>query len=306
MSEQLPLWRRLRRRWWYGVARAALRITNAIPLDHGRRLCRVLARLALCFRGSERALARANLEAVFPDQSDVWRERFLLQSVDALGDNLHASLALERHAAGGFLDVVEELGPGGHSLPTVLQSLQTRGRGVLLLTAHLGCWELLGAWLAARLERPAVVTATVRNPAVDRLLQDRRRAMGLDPLPREAGVRPLLRALSRGAVVGVLVDQNTGASAADVPFLGRPAPTPMGPFRLALRRNVPLVPAAMVRENEKWVVRHLAPIEPQHAADALDLAARCNRALESLIRRTPTQWIWFHDRWNLEVRHRSH
>ena len=142
-----------------------------------------------------------------------------------------------------------------------------------------------------------MVTGTVRNPAVDRLLQDRRRALGLRPLPRDGGARPLLRALDAGQAVGVLLDQNTGAASAMVPFLGRPAPTPMGPPRLARRRNVPLLPAAAVRENGRWVVRWSPVIEPADAADDEQLAARCNDALGALIARNPEQWVWFHDRW---------
>ena len=301
MGARVPFWRRLRRRCWYGAAIAALMLLRTVPPATGRWFCKGLARLAYRCRGRERALARDNLALVFPDRGRPWRERFLRHSVDALGDNLHTALTLGRQAARGFPDVIEEPGPDGRGLLEVLQALQGRGRGVLLLTAHLGCWELLGAWLAARLENHAVVTATVRNPAVDRLLQDRRRSLGLRPLARRSGARPLLRALDRGAVVGVLADQNTGASSAQLPFLDRPAATPLGIFRLALRRGAPIVPAAMVRRADRWVARHLDPIEPQSATDAHQLAVACNLAVEQLIHGSPEQWIWFHDRWGLRA-----
>ncbi len=305
MDARLPLWRRLRRHFWYVAARAASVLVGSLPAAPGRRLCRELAWLAYRYRRQERELARANLELVFPERPAAWRERLLHGCARALGENLHAALTLERQAARGFPDVAEEPAPAGQDLAAVLRSLQARGRGALLITAHLGCWELLGAWLAARLDRPAVVTTTVRNPAVDRLLQDRRRAVGLDPLPREAGIRPVLRALARGAIVGVLVDQNVRAPGSDLAFLGRPAPTALGPFRLAARRGVPLVPAVVVRVQGRWLVRHAAPIWPRPGQEAAALAVRCNEVLSRWIVSHPEQWVWYHDRWNLRGQRRS-
>ncbi|HOX26685.1 MAG TPA: hypothetical protein PLL30_05845 [Candidatus Krumholzibacteria bacterium] len=297
MDDRLPWPRRLRRRFWYLAARGVLAGLKTLPSPVGRGLCRWFARLALLLRSAERQRARRNLARVFPDHPPRWREALLRQSASALGENLHAALTADRQASLGFPEVQDAGGPDGRGTRAVLRELEARGRGVLLVTAHLGCWELLGAWLAQWLDQPAVVTGTVRNPPVDRLLQDRRRALGLEPLPRDAGARPLLRALDRGAVVGVLLDQKTRAASASIPFLGSPAPTPLGPLRIARRRDVPLLPVAMVRAGGRWVVHHLAPIEPRQAADDRELAARCNRALELLIRGHPDQWVWFHERW---------
>ena len=98
----------------------------------------------------------------------------------------------------------------------------------------------------------------------------------------------------------MLLDQATRAHGAWLPFFGRPAPTPLGVARMARRRGVPLVPAAMLLEGGRWTVHHLAPIEPDEAADARELTARCSRALEELVLRNIAQWVWFHDRWNVE------
>ncbi|MDY0109188.1 MAG: lysophospholipid acyltransferase family protein [Candidatus Krumholzibacteria bacterium] len=304
MSVRLPLWRRLRRWFWYQVAVTMLATVHAMPPTAGRRLCRSLAAVGLRLRRREREMARRNLTLVFPERSLAWREELLGEAAAALGENLYAALTVERQAARGFPAVVEAAGPDGSGLVDCLRDLQQARCGVILLAAHIGCWELLGAWLAARLDRPAVITGTVRNPAVDHLLQARRRRLGLEPLPRDAGARPLLRALARGAVVGVLLDQNTGAANIEAPFLGHPAPTPVGPLRVAKRYDVPLVPAALVREDDRWVVRHLAAIEPAAAPDVAALATVCNAAIARLVRRNPAQWVWFHDRWGLQARTR--
>lgn len=298
LDDQLPRWRRLRRRFWFRVAQGVLAGLSVLPEAGGRWLCQALARLGPVLRPGDRCRARDNLKRVYPDWSEAQVEAMMKQSIHALGDNLHMALTAERQASRGFPSVVEEPGPDGRGLRAVLDELGATGQGVLLVTAHLGCWELLGAWLAGHLDRPAVITGTIRNPAVDRLLQDRRRALGVEPLSREAGARPILRALDRGAVVGVLLDQNTRVASAPLPFLGRMAPTPLGPARIAIHRGTPLVPAAMVREQGSWVARYREPIRPRPGEDALSLTARCNEALSELVLRNPAQWVWFHDRWN--------
>ena len=255
-------------------------------------------------------MARANLLLAFPDWPQPRRERLLRQAATRLGENLHDTLVtpqlLQRP---GLIGEEPCAATGGRPVGEVLAALAGAGRGALVLTGHLGCWELLGGWLAQELARRgvgplAVVTGTIHNPAIDRLVQDRRRALGLITLPREAGAVPLLRHLEAGGVAAVLLDQALAVPSLPVPFWGRPAPTVAGFGRLALRRGIPVLPLAMARRDRGHVVRHLAPLCPApDAAAARDDArvtaflAECNRALEELVRRNPAEWVWFHRRW---------
>ena len=177
----LPRWRRWRRWFWAGVARGVLGAARRWPGPLHRGLCLTLAGLAPVLSPRRAVLARANLARAFPGRRAAWRRRVLARMPVALGRNLHAALSCEREAARGFPSVVAEPGPDGRDLVGVLRDETRAGRGAFLLTGHLGCWELLGAWLASRLGGLAVVTATVHNPAVDALLQERRRALGLLP-----------------------------------------------------------------------------------------------------------------------------
>lgn len=304
-ASRIPRWRRWRRRGYWLLARATLATAGALPAPLGRAGCRLLARVALVLRSRERRRAEANLALALPAVAPRLRRRLVRASAASLGETLHATLTADRIAAGGFRGVREESGPQGEGVVAACRRLLAPGRGALLLTGHLGCWELLGAWLASQLGPVGVITGTVHNPAVDRLLQDRRRALGMTPLPRAAGIRPVVRELAAGHMVGVLLDQRTRAASVTVPFFGRPAPTPVALAKLALWLRLPVLPAALVREDGDWVARALAPLLPPPAADArnaADVAAfttRCNAALEDLIRRNPDQWVWFHDRWDV-------
>jgi Kdo2-lipid IVA lauroyltransferase/acyltransferase len=305
-SSQIPRWRRWRRRGYWLLARAVLAGVGVLPVVVGRAGCRCLARLALLVRPRERRRAQANLGLALPDLTPRQRRLLLRASAAALGETLHATLTADRIAAGGFREVREEAGLDGEGVVAACRRLLAPGRGALLLTGHLGCWELLGAWLARHLGPVGVVTGTVHNPAVDDLLQARRRALGMTPLPREAGIRPVVRELAAGHMVGVLLDQRTRAASVAVPFFGRPAPTPVALAKLALWLRLPVLPAAMVREDGAWVARGLAPLlpppgaDPRREADVATFTARCNEALEILVRRNPAQWVWFHDRWDVD------
>lgn len=297
-------WRTLRRRFYWLLSLLLLTCAVRMPLAAGRALGRTLALWAFRLRSREVAIARGNLAWALPDLSDSEREQLLHRSVRALGENMHDTLAAPRWVGReGF--VIERNGAG--SLRQVLNGLARRRKGILILTGHLGCWELLGAWLArqipaAGLGTLAVVTGTIHNPAVDDLVQRRRREAGLKVLPREDGVRPLLEHLRQGGVAAVLLDQNTRVPNRPVPFFGRPAPTPVGFAKLALRLGMPILPVAIARHGEGHEVVVLPPILPEigseeNSEELDELLGRCNRALEEMIRRNPAEWVWFHRRW---------
>lgn len=291
--------RRWRRRGYALLTRAVLAGARLVPDAPGRAGCRCLGRLALVLRGRERRRAAANLAQAWPQWSASQRRRVLWECAGALGESLHATLVADRIAARGFREVRDD-----DRVVAACREVLAAGHGGLLLTGHLGAWELLGAWLASELGPVGVVTGTVRNPAVDALLQDRRRRLGLTTLPREAGIRPVLRELAAGRMVGVLLDQRTRAASVAVPFFGRPAPTPVALAKLALWRGIPVLPAALVREEGAWVARSLPPLlppagaDPRNPADVAAFTGRCSATLEELIRRNPAQWVWFHDRWD--------
>ncbi|MHB8078072.1 MAG: lysophospholipid acyltransferase family protein [Candidatus Krumholzibacteriia bacterium] len=289
---RLPWRRRWRRRGYHLFARLLLATARTVPLPVGRAAGAGLGALALRLRPRERARARANLALALPELDAGAREALLKRAAAALGANLHDALALERLASGGYAGV------DGTAAAAAAHALLAEGRGLLILTGHLGCWELLGGWLARELGGLAVVTGTIHNAPVDRLVNGRRRRLGLTPLPRGGDLRPLLRVLRSGGAVAVLLDQN--APVANLPFFGRPAPTAAGFARLALRTGAPVLPLAIRRRGTGHFVEQLPPLRPRGGTDegaVYSCLAWCNAALETLIRRAPTEWVWFHARW---------
>lgn len=302
----IPLWRRARRRLWWLALLAVAALCEGLPPALGRAGGRAFGRLALGLRPRERRRAAANLARVFPDLPDAARAGLLREVAAAGGANLYDTLAIGRLLSRP--DLVEDAPDAdGRGLVEVIRREHAAGRGVLVLAGHLGCWELQGAWLgraltAAGLGPLHVVTAAVRNPPVDRWLARRREALGLCALPRQQGVAPLLRCLRAGGVAAVLIDQNTGADSALVPFLGLPAPTPTGPARLAVARGTPVVVAALARRpdggHRVWhgPVWRADPERPRQEQVLACLRA-VNDQLTDRVRGNPAEWVWYHRRW---------
>ncbi len=305
--QKLPRWRLWRRRFYHRLLVVVLGLASRQSLENGRRWGRFLARLGLWLRPADRQRALTNIATAFPSMDTFGQEKLMKESVLALGDNFHDTLVAPKILAADDL-VIEKTIQGRPSLGDELQQLVQQGRGVLILTGHLGCWELLGGWLAREVRNAglgglATVTGTIHNAPVDQLVQDRRRALGLFILPRNEGAAPLLRHLRQGSVAAVLLDQNTKVENLPVSFFGQEAPTPSGFARIALRYGVPILPVAMARrgrghEVSRGDIRFCTAGGPETGNSVAELLLWCNHQLEAFIVRNPAEWVWFHQRWD--------
>lgn len=187
-------------------------------------------------------------------------------------------------------------------LETFLEAIDRR-RGVVLVTGHLGNWEVGGAALAARGIPLDVVALRQGNPLFHRETLRLRTKMGMRVIERDRTPGAALRALRRGRVVALLGDQNPIAGGIEIPFFGRPAPTPRGPAVLSLRTGSPLFLGVAVRtegDQGRWVVS-LEAVDATRSGsvrrEVRRLVGAYTRRLEDAIRETPEQYFWLHRRW---------
>jgi KDO2-lipid IV(A) lauroyltransferase len=169
-----------------------------------------------------------------------------------------------------------------------LDAALAAGRGALVATAHLGNWELMGAALARHGVDVRSIAARPRPGPLSRWLDAERRRLRVRTLPPGGGARATAARLREGGAVALFIDQATGERSRPLPFFGRPAPTPRTAERLRARTGAPLLLAWTRRDPTG---RHVVCFEP-----VTDLEAATAR-LETLIRQTPAQWVWIHDRW---------
>jgi KDO2-lipid IV(A) lauroyltransferase len=183
------------------------------------------------------------------------------------------------------------------------------GRGVIVVTAHLGNWDLAGCSQALAGRRLTLLSRRLSNRGLNRLWMDRRRSLGLSILEESARLTDLAAVLRSGGTLVLLIDQATppGRGGVLVDFLGRPAWTTRLPALLALRTGAPIVPvfAESLADGsheihvEEPLAAGVSPDGPDAAvADrVVSITREINARLEARVRTRPDQWLWLHRRW---------
>ena len=176
------------------------------------------------------------------------------------------------------------------------------GRGLLILTAHVGNFEMLMMVPATRGYRLAVVHRPNRNPILHRMVTARRERFGVIALPRKGAGRAVLKYLHDDWTVAMPLDLDT-RDGVFANFFGMKAATSDGLARVAMATRLPVLPAFILREGAgtRHVVKILPPIEAVRGADRQECirenTQRFTSAIESVVRAHPDQWNWIHRRW---------
>lgn len=180
-----------------------------------------------------------------------------------------------------------------------LAEAERLGRGLVVVTAHLGNWELGGRLLAATVARPThVVVAPEQDPGVERFLRGDGGPVRFLTRTAPLDVLPLVGALRRNEVVALQGDRALGGRGdRRQTFFGVPAPFPLGPFVLARAARAPVLPAfCLLRPDRRYTIVIGKPwmVDAGGEPEAL---ARWVCVLEAMVRRHPTQWFNFYDVW---------
>jgi len=176
------------------------------------------------------------------------------------------------------------------------------GRGVIILTAHIGNWELGGLLCAALGYGAIAIAGEIGSSGLMRFINETREAMGMRVVEKRAAVRPILAALRAGEYATNLVDQNAGRNGLEAIFFGRVCSTPRGPAMLALKTGASIVPAfCTLRPDGRYELRFYAPIVPPQTGDpewtVAEMTQRLTAFVEARVRERPEQWQWEYKRW---------
>jgi KDO2-lipid IV(A) lauroyltransferase len=271
---------------------------GALPRNAARRAGAALGFLAWCVLPNLRRTGLRNLELAFPELPAEGRLRLLRGVYRHLGWQLGEFCQMPRYTRENTRDLIRYEG-----LDHYLAASQ-RGKGVLIVTGHLGAWELSSFWHSLMGHPMTMVIRRLDNPRVDKLVNDIRCLHGNRVVHKDDFARGLLQAMRRGDTVGILMDTNmTPPQGVFVPFFGVPACTASGLARVALRTGAAVLPGFLVWEpaEDKYVLHFdeqiplIATGDDEH--DVLANTAQFTAAIEVFIRRYPDQWLWVHRRW---------
>jgi KDO2-lipid IV(A) lauroyltransferase len=186
---------------------------------------------------------------------------------------------------------------------SLLDDLLARGRGLMILSAHFGSWELIPHTWRFYVKAPfVVVVQQQRNKKIDSFIDAQRRRHETFTVRMGPFVRAILSALAERKVVLMLADQSGPKEAIFVDFLGRPAATHRGAAAFCLKTRAPLVFGVLVRQYDGTYETTFEEIDYSDLTDynddsVVELTRRHVAALERRIREHPDQWLWMHKRW---------
>ena len=282
----------LNRLFYYRLAQVA---ASALPRPVRRRLARGLGRVLARAVPAERRAVRSNLARVLPGAGERELDRRTGETFANFGAFFADLLTLNRRPAAD-LDAYVASAEGEHHLDAAL----TAGRGVVLLTAHLGNWEFAGRLLSSRGRRTAhVVLSAEQDQTLERYLRLDSPQLRFVTRRHATSTLGLLAALRRAELVAMQADRPTGGRGdAIVPFFGEPAAFPIGPFVLARAAGAAVVTAfCAMAPGGRYRLEIDPPIWVKPGEEAAALATTVT-SLERVIRAYPTQWFNFFDAWS--------
>ena len=277
---------------------AVARPLGWLPRGLARCMAGVLAWCVYVLHGRLRRVGERNLEMAFPELSAEERKAILKGVYRSLGRQLVEFCRMTRYTAENTRSWMRTEGLE-HYL-----AAKARGKGVLIVTGHMGAWELSSFYHSLMGYPMSMVARPLDNRRLDAFVNGIRCLHGNRVLPKDDFARGFLTAMRKGETVGILMDTNmTPPQGVFVKFFGKRACTASGVARVALKTGAAVLPGFMVwEEAEQRYVLHFGPqlVFERSADEETDIVAatqQCTSTIESWIRRYPDQWLWIHRRW---------
>lgn len=268
-----------------------------MPWEKADRISRTLGAFGYIISRRYRRASIDNLLAAFPDMIECEAKK-LTGEVFRNFTRALIEFFIVRRFDKSDIERVMELKGAEH-----IDKALRRGKGCIILTAHLGNWEILARRLVCAGYPLSVIARDSDDPTMTGVVNETREQGGYKVLSRDSSVMSAMRALKRNELVGILPDQNTMGTCMFVEFFGRPAATAAGAALFALRTGASIVPVFARWNNETRLYTGAVqpPIEVDLTGDiekdTYTITAAYTAAIEAEIRRDPAQWLWLHNKW---------
>ena len=279
----------------------ALRVASTMLRPFGRRTASQVGAVLVGlgwwpFRFRADRVVRA-VRACFPEFSEARVREVARESYRGLGrtamEMIFLSRAGEEAVLGAFSDVE------GWEL---IEAALAREKGVIIISAHLGNWELCAAYIAARRVPFDAIAMHMANPLTDGFVKRTRERFGMRQVFDDEAVRTTPRALKEGRAVGFMSDQGAkGLASTFVDFFGRPAKTPRGAAVFGLRSRLPMIFVTAIRQPDLSYKFYAATVPLAESGDKErdieDTVKNYTKVIEDFVKRFPEQYFWQHRRW---------
>jgi Kdo2-lipid IVA lauroyltransferase/acyltransferase len=276
-----------------------LRILFLLPRSGAVFVGKLIATAAYHLHGRLRRVGNRNLALAMPEL-DVAERRLIVRKVFMnLGRLLGEFSQFPKITPQNISRLVEYDGLENYTRAS------ERGRGVLMLTGHVGAWELCAFAQGVYGHPLSFLVRPLDNPLLDRMVSRYRELSGNRTIDKNRAVRPVLEILKAGQDVGLLIDANTMPDqGVFCDFFGTPACSTTGLAVFALRAEAPVVPGFLIWDER--LRKHLLRFEPEiplirtgdFKEEVMLNTTRFTKVIEDYARRYPDQWLWIHKRWH--------
>jgi KDO2-lipid IV(A) lauroyltransferase len=283
----------------YTVVWLLLKGLGLLPRPLARRLAAKVAGVLYAVSPKLRKTVETNLRIAFPDWMEAQWDAVIRKMVRNLGWMAAEFARFPKYSKGNIEEIVVLDGNEN------FLEARNRGKGVLILTGHIGAWEL-SSFAHALYGYPLHFMARpLDNQRIDALVNNYRCASGNKAIFKNESARVMLKILKEAGTIGILADQNTmPEEAVFVNFFGKPASTTTGIARVALHTDAAVAPGYVVWDEsiQKYRLRFEPPLELVRTGDmerdVLENTQRFTKVIEDIIRKYPDQWVWVHGRWS--------
>ncbi|MEO6815330.1 MAG: lysophospholipid acyltransferase family protein [Edaphobacter sp.] len=254
--------------------------------------------LAFRLLGRLRKVGLRNLELAFPEKTASERETILRMVYRNLGCLLAEFCQMPSYSQEHASKFIRYDGLDNYL------TARERGKGVLVLTGHLGAWELSSFYHSLMGYPMGMVIRRLDNPLVDAFVNRVRCLHGNRVMHKDDFARGLIASMRAGQTVGILMDTNmTPPQGVFVPFFGVEACTASGMARIAQKTGAAVVPGFLLWEprEKRYILRFGAELNlvrtGDSEADAVANTVLFTSVIERYVREYPEQWLWMHRRW---------
>ncbi len=289
--------REFRQRVEYAGVRAALSLAGRVPIEAGQRFGAMVGRMGFDVARARRDVSVTNVERAL-GVSRAEATRIARASYENLGRCMMEFSAFARFTREDVLALVSVEGMEH------FDRVRGEGNGGVLVSGHLGNWELIAATFRA-MDRPVHgLIGQQSNARVDQVMNELRGRQGVPLITRAVALRKVLTVLKSGEFVVMLADQDARKGGVFVEFLGRPAATVRGPAMFAIRNSCPVIPVFMSRVGTRHRMTIESPVYPTTFPDeedaVRDITQRYTDRLAARIREHPEEYFWGHRRWKTQ------
>ena len=284
--------------WTYRAFKAVQSVIERLPRGLAYALAVFAARFAHNFARKARARLEFNLRVALPNASD-WE----IRKISWLNFRNHSKayadlMLLPRTRVESMRNKLSVTG-WEH-----LEEARAHGKGVMVVSAHMGSWEVVAAIWAATIAPVSLFAEELEPKELYQWYRDTRARVGISVLPINfGGLRKVTQALQDQEMVITAIDRDITGTGQVMPFFGRPARIPLGPAAIALRLGTPVFPVCVYRLPDD---SHMAEGSPalvaqptgDHRADSIALTQQLLQRIEGFIKRHPEQWHVPHRIWD--------